>query len=186
MANATETEVKIAVSEPHLIRQSLERAGFRVSQEREFESNTLYDSRDSQLRSRGMLIRLRQSGKRGLLTWKGPVEPGPHKSRPELETSVGSIATLGDILTHLGYGPVFRYEKFRTEFRRADEPGAIVFDETPIGNFLEIEGEGDWIDKTAEELGFVRSNYILDSYAGLYVKWCERKGMQPEHMVFSS
>ena len=42
------------------------------------------------------------------------------------------------ILRALGYAPSFRYEKFRAEW--TDGKGQVVVDETPIGNFCEIEG----------------------------------------------
>ena len=35
----------------------------------------------------------------------------------------------------------------------ADGKGQVVVDETPIGNFCEIEGPPRWIDATAKKLG---------------------------------
>lgn len=186
MASPTEVEVKLAVNDVEGTSKRLRDLGFSVSREREFESNTLYDRTDRQLRNAGMLMRLRKAGDRNVLTWKGPSDPGRHKSRPERETSVGSIDTLAEIFGHLGYEPVFRYEKFRTEFRRSGEEGSVVLDETPIGNYLELEGPADWIDATAAELGFRSGDYIVDSYGGLYLKWREHNGVQRNDMVFSS
>ncbi len=113
--------------------------------------------------------------------------PGPHKSRPELETTVGSLETLHKILGQLGYDPVFRYEKYRTEFESAERAGAkITLDETPIGEFLELEGPGDWIDETARKLDFSPQDYVLSSYGKLYLDHCVQRGVQPGHMVFAS
>jgi adenylate cyclase class 2 len=133
-----------------------------------------------------MILRVRQAGDEGIITWKGRMIPGPHKSRPELETPIGSIHTLHAILSELGYSPSFRYEKFRTEFRSEPSNGVVVLDETPIGTFLELEGESSWIDETAGMLGFSPADYILDSYGALYRKWCESRGLQPSDMVFAS
>lgn len=134
-----------------------------------------------------MLFRLRQSGSQGILTWKGPEKQGPHKSRPELETGVASLETLHKILEQLGYQPVFRYEKYRTEFEAENQHGAkITFDETPIGEFLELEGAGEWIDETARKLGFRPQDYVLASYGKLYLDDCARRGVQPGNMVFAS
>ena len=52
------------------------------------------------------------------------------------------------ILRALGFAPTFRYEKFRAEW--SDGKGHVVVDETPIGNFGEIEGPSRWIDRTAQ------------------------------------
>ncbi len=187
MTGAREIEVKIRLDGIDSIPERLRRAGFAESAPRQFEANTLYDTEDAGLMRKRMLLRLRQSANTGLITWKGPGEAGPYKSRPELETSVGSIETLAQILEQLGYRSSFRYEKYRTEFRRAAESsGVVTLDETPIGNFLELEGPGKWIDETAQILGFSRQDYVLESYGRLYLADCERRGEQPGHMVFAS
>src|ERR1700745_2420598 len=167
MTSPTETEVKILVTDRETILERLKAAGFQVSRRREFEANTIYDTPDRELLKRGALLRLRQSGDKAMVTGKGPAVPGPHKSRPEVETQIGSLCTMAAILDQLGYRPSFRYEKFRTEYRSNDPRGGVVLAETPIGTFLDLEGDGDWIDWTARLLGFASEDYILESYAGL-------------------
>ena len=182
----TETEVKIPVSHLADVSAKLRSAGFRESHPRQFEANTLYDTPQNRLRQEGTLLRLRQFGDGGVITWKGVGVPGPYKSRPELETTVGSVQTMHQILTSIGFQPSFRYEKYRTEFQADGAAGIVTLDETPIGFFLELEGPGDWIDKTAKDLGFSPESYVLESYGRLYVADCERRGVKPSHMVFRS
>ena len=186
MKAAEETEVKIRLSNRATVLELLKRLGFAIAVERLFEANTLYDTHERALMGRNMLLRLRQAGENGVITWKGPGESGPYKIRPELETSVGSIETLDRILRQLGYSAVFRYEKYRTEFTGREAAGTVTLDETPIGDFLELEGPGEWIDDTARGLGFSQRDYILDSYARLYLADCERRGVEPANMVFAS
>jgi adenylate cyclase class 2 len=138
---------------------------------RELEADQLYDFPDGSLRLSGRLLRLRSRGSRWLLTYKGPATPGPHKSREELETGIEDGTTLSTILAALGYVPAFRYEKYRTTFRRDGEEGSVTIDETPIGVFLELEGEGDWIDRTATVLGFTPAEYLTASYSSLYQEY---------------
>lgn len=187
MSDTVETEVKISIDREasSSIAGRLHAAGLRISSERQFESNTVYDTNDRALRRSGTLLRLRRCGGRCALTWKGPAVPGPHKSRPELETAIASCETLHAILLQLGFTPSFRYEKYRTEFAK-NGAGVVMLDETPIGDFLELEGPCGWIDETASRLGFSPSDYILDSYARLYAAACERRGVQPADMVFAS
>jgi len=52
------------------------------------------------------------------VTFKGKTEPGKHKTRPQYETEVTDPATMAKILECSGFRPVFRYEKYRTEFDR--------------------------------------------------------------------
>lgn len=185
MTGVTETEVKIPLPDAVAILDRLNQAGFTMSAPRQFESNTLYDSPDRKLRQASMIVRLRETGAKFVLTWKGPGEAGKYKSRPELETAVGSLDVLHKILGHLGFEPIFRYEKYRREFADHVADGVITLDETPIGDFLELEGPGDWIDKTAQRLGFSPKDYLLDSYGRLYEAYCDRRGIKLENMVFT-
>ena len=186
--SGVETEVKIRISGASRFQEGLRSRGFMLRSPRQFESNSLYDTSDQALRRSGAILRLRHSGDKSILTWKGPAEDCPFKSRAELETAVDSLDTMRQILERLGYRQSFRYEKFRTEYVETSDPeaGVLTIDETPIGNFLELEGSGDWIDRKAQELGFSRKDYILSSYGKLYLEECQRSGLQPAHMVFAS
>jgi adenylate cyclase class 2 len=186
MSSAIETEVKIPLQTDRGIHDKLQALGFAVSVPRVFEANTLYDS-NGQLRQRQHLLRLREAGSKYVLTFKGDATPGPHKQREEIETTLGSAEKAAKIFERLGYSRSFRYEKFRTEFTKANEPdGVVTLDETPIGWFLEIEGPPEWIDRTARSLGFSQTDYVLDSYGKLYLADCQRRGVEPADMVFSS
>ena len=186
MKAAIETEVKIRLANRAATLDTIRRAGLTVSAPRQFESNTIYDTPDHTLRQRNIILRLRQLGDTAVLTWKGRGDPGPYKSRPELETTPGSLDIMDKILQQLGFEPTFRYEKYRTEFSAENSPGVVTLDETPIGDFLELEGPGEWIDRTAKELNFSPQDYILESYGRLYLTDCERRGVQPAHMLFAS
>jgi len=186
MDSPLETEVKIRVADLDGVCRRIEALGFQLSQPREFEANTLYDTESKSLLSSGTLLRLRESGGRYFITWKGRYQAGPHKTRPELETTLGSLQTMAQIFGQLGYAPVFRYEKYRREYRLDRQPGVITADETPIGSFLELEGPGTWIDETAQQLGLRPADYVLESYARLYFKHCEQRGITPTNMVFAA
>ena len=88
------------------------------------------------------------------------------------------------MLERLGYFPGFRYEKYRTKFATAGEPGIITLDETSIGVFLELEGAKSWIDGTAGRFGFALSAYSTASYAALYGKYREENKECPPNMSF--
>ena len=179
-----EIEIKLGIANAGEGKRQLRAAGFRVVRRRVFEANTVYDTSASSLREQGKLLRLRSAGKLHTLTFKGPPFPGKHKSRVELEVSVGDAAAAARVFEALGYGPHFRYEKYRTEFAKPGEGGVAVIDETPIGCFLELEGAPRWIDRTARALGFRESDYNTDSYGTLYLDYCRERGIQPSNMVF--
>lgn len=180
-----EIEIKLRLEEPEAARRLLRRAGFRVRRRRVFESNAVFDTPELALRRAGKLLRLRVAGSRKLLTYKGPAEPGRHKSREEIELAVSDPQALALILERLGLRPVFRYEKYRTEFARPGSDGLVTLDETPIGNFLELEGGPEWIDQTARELGFTAADYITASYGRLFAEYAARQAHPPSDMVFA-
>jgi adenylate cyclase class 2 len=88
------------------------------------------------------------------------------------------------ILRNLGFQPSFRYEKFRAEW--SDGAGHVVVDETPIGNIGEIEGEPEWIDRTAKSLGISPAQYITASYAELFYDWKKRTRSPATEMTFAA
>ncbi len=180
-----EIEIKLRVDGPvEDVHAQLESIGFAVSKARVFESNTLFDTADLKLRAASELIRLRRVGTECILTYKGRPEPGKYKSREEVETGVPEESKMELILARLGLGPVFRYEKFRTEYKSGQD-GTITVDETPIGLYLELEGQPPWIDRIAGELGFSEQQYVTKSYGALYLEYCRERGITPANMVFA-
>ena len=171
-----ETEIKIRWTRGvEALRELMLSRGYTIRRERELESDQLYDHPALLLKSAGKLLRLRTAGDRWIVTFKGPRltdadGAAVHKSREEIETQVGDGLEFAAILDRLGYAPGFRYEKFRTTFGLEGELGIVTLDQTPIGDFLELEGPADWIDRTAGQLGFGPGAYINMSYAGLYAE----------------
>src|SRR3979411_2751431 len=179
---SSEIEIKFRVRTLRELTRQLRSAGFRLKTRRTHEMNTLYDLPGGVLRKRKELLRLRQYGSQWTLTHKSQGKTGRHSSRVELETSVGDGRTMDAILRALGYTPSFRYEKFRAEW--TDGKGQVVVDETPIGNFCEIEGTPRWIDATANKLGVSGVDYITKNYAGLFLDWKARPNSGAEEMTF--
>jgi adenylate cyclase class 2 len=151
---------------------------------RTHEMNTLYDLPGQRLRKRGELLRLRKYGSKWTLTHKAKGKVGRHKTRVENETQVADGIKMDIILRALGFAPSFRYEKFRAEW--SDGTGHVVVDETPIGNFGEIEGPARWIDQTARHLRVPRDSYITETYAGLFFQWKQQTKSTAREMTYAS
>jgi adenylate cyclase class 2 len=179
-----ELEVKLRLASAEQGRRLLRGTGFRVLRRRVYEHNTVFDTPEGSLRAHGLLLRLRRAGRSAVLTFKCAAAKGKYKSRQELETAVADSATFGAILAALGFAPVFRYEKYRTEYRGDDGRGIVTLDETPLGVYLELEGPPGWIDHTARLLGFTEKSYITDTYGAIYNSYCRLKGIQPRDMIF--
>ena len=179
-----EIEIKFQVRDLRGLARKLRAAGFRLVTRRTHEMNTLYDLPGEVLRERKELLCLRKYGSKWTLTHKSGGTKGRHSSREELETSVSDGKKMDVILRRLGYVPTFRYEKFRAEW--GDKKGQVVVDETPIGNFCEIEGRPRWIDATAKKLGVSPADYITKNYATLFADWKQATRSPTNEMTFAA
>jgi adenylate cyclase, class 2 len=186
MPSDREVEIKFRIDDVDALTTSLQTAGFRLITPRTHEMNTLYDQSGGKLRSRAALLRLREYGPRWTLTYKDKSGPqsGRHKSRREIETQVDNGEATGRIIEAVGFSPTFRYEKFRSEW--SDSNGHVVIDETPIGNFGEIEGQAKWIDATARRLNISVKSYLKESYAELFAAWKRKTKSKAKEMTFKA
>ena len=182
MAANQEIEIKFRIADPKQLVRALRHCGFKMITKSTHEMNALYDLPGLPLRKRGDLLRLRKYGSEWMLTHKAKGKSGRHKIRVETETQVSDGLKMDGILRALGFFPTFRYEKFRAEW--SDGKGHVVVDETPIGNFGEIEGPSRWIDETAKCLHILAKDYITDTYAALFFQWKRQTRSPVNEMTF--
>jgi len=185
---AIETEIKFCVDDLAGLSQRLEAAGFTLLTPRSFESNVLYDTPDRQMRARTEILRIRSYAGRWTVTHKRLPDAGPgedtHKHRIETETEVSDGDALATVFLSIGLVAAFRYEKWRTEWQ--DGEGHCVVDETPIGNYAELEGSAAWIDRAAARLGIGPAQYITLSYGRLFDIWRQQHNSAAEDLTFAA
>jgi adenylate cyclase, class 2 len=196
----SEIEIKLRVSDIQATIRAIKALG-AVSQGRLFESNTLYDTPQSDLRSRGRLLRVRTesaapgtgrihsaSVRRVVLTSKAPPPRGAKTNRHYKERAEREVVATkyprdwSAALAALGLQPQFHYEKYRTRFRLRGLH--LDLDETPIGTFLELEGHPATIDRVASALGYAPASFIRSTYWDVYAADCRRRGRPIKNMVF--
>ncbi len=138
--------------------------GFAIARPRVFERNLVLDDDRETLRGRDMLLRVRGAGKIHHLHFQRPRKTRA-ATRAAKERGI-TAPTISEIvrrpsLRRSGFPEAFRYEKYRTEFARGNEPGHVTLDETPIRCLhLELEGPARWIDRTAKDLSKVSGGGI--------------------------
>jgi len=188
MSSSREIEIKFRIANLDSLVDRLHELGLEQVTPRTHEMNTLFDLPGRPLRARGDLLRLRKYGESWVLTHKAKSKEkekdGPHKTRIETETRVENGEKIEAILRALQFEPSFRYEKFRAEWRVKE--GHVVIDETPIGNFAEIEGPPEWIDSMARALGVDPKDYITETYGGLFAAWKKQTGNPAQEMTFKA
>lgn len=178
-----EIEVKIPVSDLDPIRERLRSAGARPLAPEHDESNVLFDDPERKLSASGRTVRLRRANGRAILTYKGAArfENGA-RVREERETEVSDAGEAAAILAGLGLSPRFRYDKRREEW--SCEGAVVALDTTPIGRFVEIEGDPPTIRRVVARLGLDASESVPYSYAELYARRRKDEPSLPPDMVF--
>jgi adenylate cyclase class 2 len=186
-----ETEVKIRIPSCRALRLRLKQLGFLPIHPKAFEDNVLFDTPDRALRRVRAVLRVRRYGSRWTVTYKGTPQADPlYKSRLELESELDNPEAIQAIFHTLGLLPVFRYQKYRTHYAlpgkkiRGKPVFEVALDETPIGDFMELEGSRRAIDRVARKLGYSRSDYSTASYGALYLEDCARRNIPPTDMIF--
>lgn len=181
---AAEQEFKFAVASLQTLRAVLRSLGASLKVEATLERNWVLDDAQGSLRQKGCLLRVRQWGKYHLLTYKGPARfSAGLKVREELEVGLEASEKALAILAALGFSPVFYYEKQRETWSLGGVE--VALDHTPMGDFVELEGEGLKLRPVAAALGFAPEAALRGTYLELWKSYRQRHPEAPEHMVFS-
>jgi adenylate cyclase class 2 len=187
MKTTLEIEVKIACDGPDRIRD----AGFDLElvKPRHFEDNWLLDTKDQLLYKQGAALRVRSVEGKGTITYKGMVgesETSLLKVREEIESGVNDPERIVQLFERLGFYRTFRYQKYRTIYSLSLDGMQleVVFDETPMGNFVEIEGDEQRVLLVLEASGFTTVDIIRESYPELQASRCRARGIPVEDLVF--
>ena len=178
-----ETEIKVKIEDIEGFCLQLNALNPQVRAERHFEDNYLLDFPDGRLKSGRCLLRIRFAKGCCFLTFKGPSQPaGIFKTREELETGVEDGTAMLQTLERIGMSVCFRYQKYRREF--ALDQVHVTVDETPIGNYVELEGTEDGIRALAHRMGIAEARFLRLSYYSLYVEHCQKTGEAPSFMLY--
>jgi adenylate cyclase class 2 len=183
LARREEVEVKLPCEDLDRAREKLRVLGATLRAPLHFESNDLYDDPEGRLAASGRVLRLRRAGETALLTYKGPARfAGGVKTREERETRVSNPEETEAILIALGWARRFRYEKKREEWTL--EGCVVALDQTPIGNFIEVEGHPQGIRRAVVALGLDFADAVPYTYARLYAERRKDDPSLPADMVF--
>jgi len=180
-----EMEIKFRCPDIRNAREKIENSGGKSLGPWYLERNIVLDTAAGELEGQGKLLRLRTANSRGKLTFKAP-ETGSKNSglkvMQEMETQIGDVQTMQEILARMGYYPRLRYEKFR---RKWELLGAVVcLDILPFGRFLELEGDSDSIRECMDILNLDAADGSKGTYYDLYRQSSQYSG-NPD-FVFSS
>lgn len=174
-----EIEIKIKIEDDFaVVKTKLQEMKAELFHKRALEIDEYFDARGT-LQKGDEVLRLRD---RSVLTYKGPQQKRQNmKVREELEVIVGDGSKLEQILGKLGYTLSDKKEKYRETYLL--DHTKVSLDETPMGNYLEIEGEKGNVAKVARRLGFTERDYIKESYTALWKDYAKQRKIKGS-MVF--
>ncbi len=180
-----EIEVKFLVDDLHALRQRVLAMGATLHTPRTYEDNWCFDTPDQRLRQEGCLFRLRRD-RRARLTYKEPAATADtaFKIRQEYEIEVSDFAQAREILEKLGFTPIFRYEKYRETYRYQD--AEILFDDTPLGIFMEIEASRETIETIIIQLDLDTAPRLTAGYAEIFQAVCTAYALSVTDMTFDN
>lgn len=180
-----EIEAKFCLRRLPALLQRLEEAGAQCIVPRSHEYNLRFDTPDRRLAARKQVLRLRHLDETRL-TFKAPGQSSQGvRARTELEVSLSDFETAKKILLALGYQIFWIYEKYRAIYRW--EEALITVDETPLGNFTEIEAASpSAVLQYARRLGLEAEAAIPLSYHELFRRAAARMDAPPRDLTFAA
>lgn len=180
-----EIEVKIPLSDLSASLKKAESMNLECIQPASHEINYRYDTPERTLSATGQVLRLRKTGDIATITYKRKQEGNSSgiAVREEIETNVTDFDAARLLLERLGFSVFFIYEKERSIYQLDDT--VLMFDHTPIGDFLEIEGPDETaIQKSALIMELPWSERTAESYSSLFKKWLKHTDRQQRDMIF--
>jgi len=148
-----------------------------------------FDYAGDELKTADCGLRIRKQigpdGEKVIVTYKGPREDNPFKSRQEVETAVGEFEFMSQILLSLGMKTNIVIEKKRDVWKYGG--CEVCLDELPhLGSFVEVEGENaDDISAVLKTLGLSECEHIDESYARLISDKLDELGISDKEVIFS-
>jgi len=161
-----ETEVKFYLPNIDPVRTRMIDLG-AVYKDRTFETNIRFEDPEKSLIKKKSLLRLRKD-KKITLTYKSepPFKDNQFKILQEFEVEVSDFYAMEHILKSLGFQEEQIYEKWRETYILDDTH--LCLDTMPYGDFIEIEGKKESIQKLASQIGFLWEKRILLNYLAIF------------------
>ena len=111
---------------------------------------------------------------------------GDYFKRIEIESVIVNEKDIIDMMPYFGFPKKISWEKRRHSFLFNNQESEIIFylDETPMGWYLEIEGEELKIEEVIKKLGLEKEKRITKAYLGLWEEYKKEKGILSKDMMF--
>ncbi|HEY5589237.1 MAG TPA: class IV adenylate cyclase [Candidatus Paceibacterota bacterium] len=181
--NLIEVEVKFKIDDLSILEEKIKAVGAKELHKNIFQRTVKMDTPDESLRQKGVFLRVRD-GEKKIMTVKSklPELVKNFKEREELEIEISDVELAEKMLKVLGFTQKRIMEKYRTEYEL--EGTILALDRLPFGNYLEIEGDKDLIEKVIKILGLENLERNIHTYWHLFDEYKKANNLQGEDIVF--
>ena len=179
-----ETEIKLHTPDLAAVQAALESAGATLTKPRVYERNLRYEDADETLTSTRNRAAVAPGRGNETDIQSGRVLRDGIVSRFEAEVQVSDFETMDVILRRLGFHVALIYEKYRTTYELMG--AEVVLDELPYGNFTEIEGDADTIERVVAALGLGECRRMEGSYTDIFAEVKARLGLDARDLTFEA
>lgn len=181
--NQIEVEVKFKIVDLNSLEEKIKTAGAKELHRNIFQKTIRLDTSNESLKEKGVFLRVRDGEKR-VMTVKSKL-PGASenfKERQELEIEVSDVTLAEKMLESLGFTKKWIMEKYRTEYELAGT--ILALDHLPFGDYLEIEGEKEEIEKVISLLELTDQERLVGAYWDLFDEYKKANNLIGENIVF--
>ena len=183
-----EIEAKMKVADHDALRRRLRELGATLAGAH-LETNTFFDTLQDLLRASGKGLRLRinrnlaDGAEQAVITFKGPLEPGPFKTRREIELVADDAVAARELFEALGFAAVCSFEKKRESWQLGS--CKVELDELPyLGKFVEIEGPSEAAVVEGRKILDLSQPTIQTAYITLLLEHLQRLGISDRRITF--
>ena len=183
--NSIEVEIKFKILDLQALKEKIKAARGRELHRNIFQRTIKMDTPEESLRKKGVFLRVRD-GEKKIMTVKSklPGSDEKFKERQELEIEISDIELAEKILSTLGFTQKLIMEKYRTEYELAET--VLALDRLPFGDYLEIEGDKDSIEKVVRMLGLEKQERLVHTYWHLFDDYKKINNLTGENIVFDN
>lgn len=183
-----EIEIKIRLVDKEKIKKKLLSFGWKM-EKIVFQQEYRITDAENTLGEKGIFPRVRKEEGKSVFTIKvnpdGKVNENDKSiryfNRLEYDIEVEDAKKMAEILSIIGLTEQRILEKYREIWKKDDEKElSIVIDSLKFGDYMELEGSEDKIDKMVERLGLSDEKRITLAYWRVYRKYCEQNNLKEE------
>jgi len=186
MKKEIEVKIKLDKSEVPALKNKVKEAGGKNFPAQKETTYGFFTEDDSSIR-KGIFPRIKSinDGEKAVFTVKvKKLTDNNYFQRDEYEMAIKDVELMREIIKALGFLRERIFEKIREKWLVDNGEVEINFDSLPFGDYIEIEGHPEKIEKWLRILGLDKRERITKAYLAVFDDWRKEHRVEEENAVF--